>query len=96
MNTNQHRKSIFAIALAGLAAGAAGCAAATPPAETAAEPSADKNGCKGAPGEKHACSAEMKKGEKPGDEAAPATTDTAAPEPTAPAAEHDMNNMPGK
>ncbi len=88
MHTNQHRKSIFAIALAGLAAGAAGCAAATSPAETVTEPSADKHACGGQPGEKHACGGEMKESDKPADEAAPAPTD--------PASEHDMSKTPAK
>ncbi len=88
MHSNQRRRSIFAIALAGLAAGAAGCAAATPPAETVTEPSADKHACGGEPGEKHACGSEMKKTNKPADQAAPAPTDTAT--------EHDMSKMPAK
>ena len=59
---NQQIKTLVPLAVAGLASG---CGGTTPPADTvsadtANEPSGDKDGCKGEPGEKHSCGADMK------------------------------------
>lgn len=75
---------LMAVALAGLAAGAAGCGGSSAPASSAAqEPNGEKHGCKTDADGKHACSAEMKqedmKGAAPAGEPAPA--DKAAPAP---------------
>lgn len=56
-------KHIVALALAGLTAGVSGCGGSSPAAEApAAEPTADKHGCKTDGEGKHVCGAEMQKG----------------------------------
>lgn len=73
-------KHLVALALAGITAGLSGCGGSTPGAEApAAEPAAEKHGCKTDAEGKHVCGAEMKK-----DEAGGETTPAATPE--APAA----------
>ena len=63
------------LALAGIAAGLAGCGAAAPPepASPGSEPSGEKAGCKGEVGEKHACNGDMKKGDMKEGDATPSS-----------------------
>jgi hypothetical protein len=66
-------KQIVTLALAGLAAGVSGCAGSSPTAEApAAEPTAEKHGCKTDAEGKHVCGAAMKDGEESRTAPAPA------------------------
>jgi hypothetical protein len=73
-------KQIVALAFAGLAAGVTGCGGSSPSAEApAAEPSAEKHGCKTDAEGKHVCGAEMKPGEESAPASAPAEESKPAP-----------------
>lgn len=87
MSMNQSTKALATLAFAGLTAGLGGCGGSATPAAAAEAPASDKNGCKGESGEKHGCSAEMKKGSMPQDPAVPAPTQAA---PAAPEKEMPM------
>lgn len=75
-------KQIVALALAGLAAGVTGCGGSGPSAEApAAEPTAEKHGCKTDAEGKHVCGAGMKHGEEGGTAPAPAGAPAEEPKP---------------
>jgi hypothetical protein len=73
-------KQIVVLALAGLAVGVTGCGGSSPTAEApAAEPTAEKHGCKTDAEGKHVCGAEMKQGEQSAPAGAPAEQSKPAP-----------------